>query len=366
MHPTENQRRLLWTAAASFAVAGLAGLLALTVWLMVQFLSILYPVLLPLGFAGIIAFILDPVVTVFEKRGWRRSTSILTVAAVLTLFTIALGIYVIPPLISQTLLFFENFPQTFDRAQNSVTTYFANHPELSTWINHQASALREAVPGWISRNVAEIWKPLQQFFNWIGLALGFLLVPLYVYYFLLEKKAIKRDWKKYLPLHHSPWRDEIVVVLSEINKYLIVFFRGQVLVGLCIGILTALGLGVIGLPYALLIGLIAGVLSIIPYLGVISSLVPALLIAAFSSQSWNLFLGVLVVFAVVQFLEGMVISPRILGNRTGLHPMTIMVSILVWSLFLPGLIGPIFAVPLTATLRVLMYRYVWLKALRKE
>jgi predicted PurR-regulated permease PerM len=157
-------------------------------------------------------------------------------------------------------------------------------------------------------------------------------------------------------------RDEVILVLSEINKYLVVFFRGQVLIGACIGTLTAFGLTVIGLKYGLLLGLMCGALSLIPYLGVVSSLLPSLVVAWTQTGSWKLPVLVLGVFAIVQACEGLFISPKILGDKTGLHPLTIILAILLWSLVLPGLLGAILAVPLTATLRVLMHRYVWIQA----
>jgi predicted PurR-regulated permease PerM len=106
--------------------------------------------------------------------------------------------------------------------------------------------------------------------------------------------------------------------------------------------------------------LIAGTLSIVPYLGVVSSLVPALLVAySQTNGNWGYVLLTAGVFCVVQLCEGMFISPKIMGDRTGLHPLTIIVSILVWSILLGGLLGAILAVPLTATLKVLLNRYVW-------
>jgi predicted PurR-regulated permease PerM len=161
-------------------------------------------------------------------------------------------------------------------------------------------------------------------------------------------------------MRNSALRDEVVLALGEINKHLIAFFRGQVLVAVFIGILTGLGLLVIGLRYAILIGLVAGVLSIVPYLGVVCSLAPALLVAyAQSNGNWGYVALTAGVFGAVQLCDGMFTSPRIMGGRTGLHPLTIIVSILVWSILLGGLLGAILAVPLTATLKVLLNRYIW-------
>jgi predicted PurR-regulated permease PerM len=104
----------------------------------------------------------------------------------------------------------------------------------------------------------------------------------------------------------------------------------------------------------------------IPYIGIVLCWVPAVLIAAFQFGDWWHPILVTIIFIVIQNLEGMFYAPRIVGNSVGLHPMTVIVSIFVWGLLIGGLLGPILAVPLTATIKVLMARYVWGKRLRKQ
>jgi predicted PurR-regulated permease PerM len=188
---------------------------------------------------------------------------------------------------------------------------------------------------------------------------GIAMVPVYLFYLLLEKEGIKRSWTDYLPIHESHWKEEIVFIITQINDYLILFFRGQVLVALCDGILLTIGFVAIGLNYALLLGMVAGLLSIVPFLGVALSIVPALLLALVQYGDWLHPALVLGVFAIVQFLEGFVISPKIMGDRVGLHPLTIILAVMVGTTLMGGIIGGILAIPLTAALRVLMFRYVW-------
>jgi predicted PurR-regulated permease PerM len=131
------------------------------------------------------------------------------------------------------------------------------------------------------------------------------------------------------------------------------------LVAICDGILYAIGFLIIGLPYAVLIGAVAIFLTLIPFLGAIVTCIAALLIALVNFGDWLHPLLVLVVFAVVQTLEGLVISPKIMGDRVGLHPVTIIIAVMVGTTLLGGLIGGILAIPLTAALRVVMFRYIW-------
>jgi len=108
------------------------------------------------------------------------------------------------------------------------------------------------------------------------------------------------------------------------------------------------------------------VLTMIPYIGIIICWVPAVLIAAFQWGDWMHPIGVTIIFIFIQNLEGLFYAPRIVGNYVGLHPMTVIVSIFVWGLIIGGVIGPLLAVPLTATLKVLFGRYVWTRQLREQ
>jgi len=190
---------------------------------------------------------------------------------------------------------------------------------------------------------------------------GLGLIPVYTFYFLLEKEGIAARWTDYLPVKDSSFKQEMIFVLNAINTRLIAFFRGQLLVAICDGTLYGLGFLLIGLPYAVLIGVVAMVVTIIPYVGAILVATTALLIALVQFGDWLHPLLVLAVFGAVQVLESLFISPRIMGNRVGLHPVTIIVAVMVGTTLLGGLLGGILAIPLTAALRVLMFRYIWKK-----
>ncbi|PYI76281.1 MAG: hypothetical protein DMF01_05005 [Verrucomicrobia bacterium] len=139
---------------------------------------------------------------------------------------------------------------------------------------------------------------------------------------------MEQHWKEYLPLRASPLRDEVADVLWEINGYITAYFRGQLLVCLVDGILIGTALTIFGLNFAPVIGALVVILT--------------------------------------QNLEGIFYAPRIVGNYVGLHPMTVIVSIFVWGLIIGGVIGPLLAVPLTATIKVLLARYVWRRRLREH
>ena len=216
----------------------------------------------------------------------------------------------------------------------------------------------------------KIWniikKSIGGFLGITGFLLSLIMVPIYLFFLLKERPRIEKRWKDYLPLRASPLKDEIAAALSEINSYTIAYFRGQLLVCLVDGTLIGSILTLFGLNFAPLIGLLVVILTMIPYIGIVICWVPAVLIAAFQWGDWTHPMIVTAIFIVVQNLEGMFYAPRIVGKSVGLHPMTVIVSIFVWGLLIGGLLGPILAVPLTATIKVLLGRYVWSPRVRER
>jgi predicted PurR-regulated permease PerM len=358
----EQQRVLVDWAICALALLVLVVTTGFFGWLILQGVRLIYPVILPLGVAAILAYILEPAVDFLGRGKLNRVQAVLTLALLVAIGLSLLGWFLIPPLVEQILDAISALPTNVQQFGQWLRYYLADHPAVSKALLPHLDQAQNLAADQIPILLGLAWKQVGALFSWAGFALGFLFVPLYVFYFLVEKETISKNWRGYLPLRESRLRDEVILVLSEINKYLVVFFRGQVLIGACIGTLTAFGLTVIGLKYGLLLGLMCGALSLIPYLGVVSSLLPSLVVAWTQTGSWKLPVLVLGVFAIVQACEGLFISPKILGDKTGLHPLTIILAILLWSLVLPGLLGAILAVPLTATLRVLMHRYVWIQA----
>jgi len=242
----------------------------------------------------------------------------------------------------------------------------ADRQRIQAWVQRQLPNLERQLP-YISE---KIWALLKQsiggFLGVTGFLLSLVMVPIYLFFLLKESPAIERRWREYLPLRNSPLKTEVAAVLSQINNYVIAYFRGQLLVCLIDGTLIGVALYFTGLNFAPLIGLLVVILTMIPYIGIILCWVPAVLIAAGQWGDWTHPLLVTGVFVVVQNLEAIFIAPRIVGNSVGLHPMTVIVSIFVWGLLIGGLLGPILAVPLTATLKVLLARYVWGRRLREK
>jgi predicted PurR-regulated permease PerM len=259
----------------------------------------------------------------------------------------------------------DNLPaETIAPAPGRISS--ADRQRLQAKLDKLIPDLARNIPTLAEKFWSILKKSIGGFLGVTGFLLSLVLVPIYLFFLLKERPRIERRWKDYLPLRESPLKDEIAEVLSQINYYVIAYFRGQLLVCLVDGTLIGSVLTLFGLNFAPLIGMLVVVLTMIPYIGIVVCWVPAVLIAAFQWGDWWHPFWVTVIFVVIQNLEGMFYAPRIVGNSVGLHPMTVIVSIFVWGLLIGGLLGPILAVPLTATVKVLLMRYVWERRLRDE
>ena len=379
--PTEKQAKILWTSVTALAVGILLALIALLLLGVAWVVNTLSSVLVPLAIAGIVAYLLDPLVDWFHrKRGMRRQSAIILVFAIALLLVGGLVASVVPALIGQASKLTTEFPKKAKVFQEKVTTLMqtgapstsTNTPPSTVWFETskewvQSVGLtnekaREFTVSADSKISAGLIKQLKRVSSQVGFLAGLALVPVYVFYFLLEKRSIKRNWTDYLPVRESTVKDEIVFVLHAINDCLIVFFRSQVLVAMCVGALLTVGFLALGLDYAILLGVMAGLLGIIPYLGVALSIIPAFILSMVQfvpDDGWLKPILILVWFAAVQAMEGLFISPKIIGDRVGLHPLTIIVAIMIGTTLLGGIVGGVLAIPLTAALRTLMFRYVW-------
>ena len=376
--PTEKQSRVIWFALTGLAVATVIALIVAAVWGLGRVLDLLSPVLWPLAIAAVVACLLSPVVDFFERKKVPRARAVILVFVMA--FALVLGVLasVIPQVVVETEQLAAKVPEYSARLQIRINEFIAQPPELlrhflprpesateaSPTANQENPALASATD-WLTGSLPEMgsWllKQMLKALSGFGLLAGLALIPVYAFYFLLEKRGIESHWKDYLPLQDSRAKDELVFVLEAIKQYLVAFFRGQVLVALCDAVLYTIGFLIVGVNYAFLLGFAAVLLTMIPFLGAIVICVTALTLAFVQYGDWQHPALVLGVFAVVQSLEGLVISPKIMGDRVGLHPLAIIIAVMTGTTLLGGILGGILAIPLAAALRVILFRYVWKK-----
>ncbi|HBJ85403.1 MAG TPA: hypothetical protein DDZ88_16305 [Verrucomicrobiales bacterium] len=395
--PTAFQRNALWTAVTALSITAIGAMAIGLIYLMTQVIAFLQPILVPFAVAGVLAYLLEPGVEWLERRGLSRQRSVLMTFAVFILAIGGLGWWVVVKLDDPTRHLAERVPVYYTKARQSVLDFSAKIEKDYGWtlLPHTATSAPEQTAAatnastegfdfdlqaflrgdWVKTTLPKLpamaWAFVRSsvggFLGVFGFLLSFIIVPLYLYYFLIESAKIQEQWSDYLPLRASAFKDEVVSCLSEINTYLVAFFRGQLFVSVINGIATGIGLVIVGLDFGLLIGLALCVAGIIPYLGIALCWMPAVVIAAVQGGSalipgdpwWVMPLVVTGVFALVQQIDALFITPRIVGEAVGLHPMTVIASVLVWALLLGGLLGAILAVPLTASVKVLFQRYIW-------
>lgn len=372
--PTEKQSRIIWFALTGLAIATVIALIVATVWGLGRVLNLLSPVLWPLAIAAVVACLLSPVVDFFERRKLSRIRAILLVFFMALVLVLGVLASVIPQVIAETEQLASKVPEYSQSLQMHIQNLLAHPPEYlrhflpppETTNNPQGGSEKPvlaSVTHWLTGSLPEMSSWLlsraAKVASGFGLLAGLALIPVYAFYFLLEKRRIESRWKDYLPLQHSTVKDEAVFILNAISQYLVAFFRGQVLVALCDAVLFTIGFYIIGINYAFLLGFAAVLLMMIPFLGAIVICVSALTLAFVEYGDWQHPALVLVVFAVVQSLESLVISPKIMGDRVGLHPLVIIIAVMTGTTLLGGILGGILAIPLAAALRVIMFRYVW-------
>jgi len=386
-HPTPFQLKIFWAAVTALSFLAVAAVVVFVGSIVVRGISFLQPVLIPVAVAAILAFLLEPVVKFLMRSGLNRILSIIIVYIAFASFFAGLIVYIVPPAYRQGATLVQNFPSYIQRAQNlAVSTIDSLHrfskldfldpdKEIDAATAQVAAiagnAVREGTV-WVQQKIPDLavesgrflQRSLGGFLGVFGFLLSLILVPIFLFFFLRDSPAIAENWSSYLPLRASPLKSEIVSLVGEVNSYLIGFFRGQLLVSVIDGILIATALLILGLDFAILIGIMVCFLGLIPYLGMMICYIPAVIIAAAQFGDWFHPLAVTLIFILANNLEGIFIAPKIVGESVGLHPLTVILSVLAWSLILGGLLGAILAVPLTATLKVLLKRYFWDKPAR--
>ena len=379
--PTDFQKAVTWKAITGVSIAIIFLLLISSIFILGKFLNILQPVLVPVAIAAILSYLLSPLVHWIRKKALRehklsRTRAILLVYSALTIFFTVIALMVIIPASSQLNELIQDREKIIKNAQKKLSS-FSNVIESFNAASDKTTIqpdktddeainnlLWNKLVDWIKnpetsqKLVGFLGKTANGFVGVLGYALGLILVPVYLFFFLRDSAFIERNWDMIIPLKDSTLKDEIVSVIKEINGYIVAYFRGQVLVSVIDGALTGIILMFLGLDYALVIGVSLAIFGVIPFVGFIITAIPALLIAAGQDGGPGP-LWVLIVFIAVQQFDGFFIQPKIVGESVGLHPLTVIFSVLCWSLLIGGILGALLAVPLTASIKVLFRRYVW-------
>jgi predicted PurR-regulated permease PerM len=355
-----TQRRLVGIAVGLFAFILIVALIVGVVWILGQVVGMFAHVIWPLAVAGILALMLRPVVGVFERRlRMTRVASVLVLYAIVIVGLTGILLLFLPQLILQVIDFVNSVPDLWRRAGETVKL------EYPGWVDLYNRAIANETLGPIITRAIEqantlVMAALQNLaaaggtvggtvVGAIGFVTNLAMVPVYLFFFLQSNQEPTRNLGELMPFLKTTTRDDVVFLAREFIGIVVAFFRGQLLIGLIMGALMATGFSLCGLQFGVIFGLLAGLLNVVPYLGTILGLAAVIPTAYFQQDGGLLTLALcLGVFAVVQLIEGYLLTPRIMGRQTGLHPVTIIIAIFFWGTALDGILGMILAIPLTA------------------
>ena len=330
-------------------------------------LSVAGSFLAPFVLALVLAYVADPFVDRLDRRGVKRAYGAGLVLLIAILVVVLSLVLLVPMVVDQATRFGQDLPemiadlQEWYRAQvirlnasdlpllKDVPFERALEVDTQDVQSFVADRFRELRVGW--EDAMGLGRGLQMVLTLLGYAI---LTPVLTYYILRDFPSLQVATARLVPRDH---RDRTLGFLSRYDELLGEYLRGQLLVALFVGVATGVGFWIVGFPNAVLLGVIAGAFNIVPYLGLIVSLVPALLIAFLSPPLWLSLLKVAGVFFAVQSLDSYLLSPRIIGSRVGLHPVWVMLAIIAFGSFF-GIAGLLVAIPLAVLIKMLIGRTV--------
>lgn len=317
------------------------------------------PILTPFLLAFLLAFLFNPIVERLTKWHFPRILAVITVFIIIILITLCLLFLIIPLIEQQITILIQSLPQINAWLTNTIWPWLVKHFNLPktldlNQIQHTLTQNFQSTNHIINR----VWIMASQ----SGLALVhfiscLIIIPVVTFYLL-------RDWPKIITacVHLLPKNSEkrIVKMAHECAGVLAAFFRGQLLVMISLGIIYALGLWLIGLDVGLVIGALAGLISIVPYLGFFTGVILGIIATLIQFHSWIHVLLVIIVFGIGEAAESLILVPSLVGDRVGLHPVAVIFAILAGGQLF-GFVGVLLAVPVSAVIVVLLrhlYRHV--------
>ncbi len=328
-----------------------AGLLIL-----IAFIGAVHAILLPFVLAFVLAYILHPAGELMERHHVGRGVAAGLLTVGFCLFVLAVFLIIVPILQAQVIDFMRHIPQFSESVWHWVKRMMAYTKENIT--PAQWAELSDGVSGSVMSVLTALGASLSRMlssgvavFNLLALIV---ITPVVLFYVLRDWKEIKMAVNNLIPPRQA---ERAQSVLGEINQTLSGFIRGQALVCLLLGLFYGIGLSLVGLDFGILVGLLAGLLSFVPYFGFGTGLVLSLFLALMQGFTWGQWGGLATVFILGQILEGYILTPRLVGQRVGLHPVWVIFALLAGGA-LAGFIGILVAVPVAAVIGVLVRRSV--------
>ncbi len=327
------------------AVIGVAVLFCILVY-------VLSPILTPFVVAAFLAYLGDPLVNKLVKLHLSRSLAATIVFTVILLLLLGMILLLVPLLSDQIQILIQKIPVMAAWVQETIIPWLQTHFDIKvnldpasikkTVMSHwdQAGSIADKVVKTIGQSTRVIFEIL----------MNLVLIPVVTFYLLRDFPQLTKRLKSFVPRRYISGLSQL---LSQCNNVLGAFFRGQLLVMLILGVIYSTGLMIIGIELALLVGILIAILSIVPYLGTIVGLLIAVTATLIQFHDVTHLVYVLILFLAGHILEGMVLTPLLIGDRVGLHPVAVIFAILAGGALF-GFFGILLAIPAAAVLMVLL------------
>ncbi len=330
----------------------------LTVVLLVTavLINLLQPILAPFFIGALLAYLGDPLADRFEAWGMRRSLAASLVFSLICL-VVAVALLVVIPLLGHQLdLLSGKLPAILNWARDVASPWLEEKFNIPIWSFPVADAQTALVENWqsVGRIASQMWGQIGSssisFLTWLT---QLLLVPVVAFYLLRDWDILVAEVRGLIPRNRVGTADALA---SECDEVLGAFLRGQFLVMLALGAIYSFGLWVLDLQLAILVGVLSGLASIVPYMGFVVGILAASVAAVSQFGEWSALIGVVVVYGIGQIIEGSLLTPLLVGDRIGLHPVAVIFAILAGGQ-LAGFVGVLIALPVSAVIMVFLRHF---------
>ena len=336
-----KDKRLNFIISIAIGLVALFYVLSKLKWLFIYF-----------SFAFILAYFFDPLYKFLLDKKVPKVLAIIIVFGIIIALLILIIFFLIPSVINQLNVLYKEIPNFIENYQNLILSI---KPQLSKFINPADVEIL------LTENLSELQRSVLGFSQSIiiylsnivsSITFGIVIVPLILFYLMRDMFVFRENLYIFVSKEN---KKEFKEVLEKIDNIISGFIRGRIIVCFIVGTLIGIGLYFLNLKFALIIGIVSGIFNFIPYLGPMVGVVLTLIFAL--GSPWWILLMIVVLFVLVNQLEAVYLNPNILGKGLGLHPLTVILSMLICGQVL-GILGVLVAVPLTAILKVLAIRYL--------
>lgn len=342
-------RNLIFTLVVIILTAVAILLLRQIDFIFYPFIVLFSNIFIPLLIGVVLYYLFNPIISFFEKKKVPRIVSIIVFYLILILLIVWASSAALPALYEQIELLVQSFPVYIESLSNNLEPFFSrfissdNFNQLSSQIEGLLSDLPERAVDFLQGGISGLSNVISGVTN---VVVTTIFVPVILFFLLKDDKQFASTFINILP---PSWRKDFIRVIKQMSNQAGSYVKGQMIVATALGLMTYIGFKIIGLKFAGVLGLTTGLLSVIPYLGPTLSFIPAITIAML--DSWFMVLKLLIVWVIVQFIEGNILQPNIMGQQLSIHPLTIIIILFVAG-DMAGIFGMIFGVPIYAILKV--------------